>query len=375
MGRSAHPTSPWRHLEISFFAGHWSISFQCFGGGSIATWDRAAGEQLMRNLTGTLTAACINPQIMLRPSLIVSTNSTWITKKNWATHERWRKRQLACFFKSFWKEVPLIISESMQLRNMQVMTGNTNVSIVVGGNGNHQSPQTCVSSSHNVLPTANSKRHAATGRPHTHPDLDLNKLGKKEEKGEEDRGQLGRERASGRENIVTVHTQNHVCLSVFFWKLMFFLKAFNSISGSHNFHNGCQPTFAFSWNFFSQCRMWKWLERPAAKVRRTVWCDVSTILNASKFKYESAWTIQRQIDVTKSKIRWGTKLYFHFSSTCCCQHSPGAAEPWSESSCREGDAEAQRSFRWLAIPTAGAVRAAFWTLTGLRLAGFQISVH
>lgn len=65
------------------------------------------------------------------------------------------------------------------------------------------------------LPTANSKRHAATGRPHTHPDLDL-KLGKKEEKGEEDRGQLGRERVSGRENIVTVHTQNHVCLSVFF---------------------------------------------------------------------------------------------------------------------------------------------------------------
>ena len=156
---------------------------------------------------------------------------------------------------------------------------------------------------------------------------------------------------------------------VFFSKnSCFFLKAFNSISGSHNFHNGCQPTtFAFSWNVFSQCRMWKWLERPAAKMRRTVWCDVSTLFNANKFKYESAWTIQRQIDATKSKIRWGTKFYFHFSSTCCCQHSPGAAEPWSESSCREGDAEAQRSFRWLTIPTAGAVRAVFRTLTGLRV--------
>lgn len=98
---------------------------------------------------------------------------------------------------------------------------------------------------------------------------------------------------------------------------------------------------------------------------RVVWCIND--IECSKFKYESAWTIQRQIDVTKAKIRWGTKLYFHFSSTFCCQHSPGAAEPWSESPCREGDAEAQRSFRWLTIPTAGAVRAVFRTLTGLRV--------
>lgn len=133
MGRSAHPTSLWRHLEISFFAGHWSISFQCFGGGSIATWDRA-GEQLMRNLTGTLTAACINPQIMLRPSLI-STNSTWITEKIELHMSGGESVSLLVSSKPFGRKCP---SHDRYC--------NKNVSIVVGGNGNHQSPQSCVSS-------------------------------------------------------------------------------------------------------------------------------------------------------------------------------------------------------------------------------------
>ncbi len=55
----------------------------------------------------------------------------------------------ACFYlEKLLEEVFLIIGESIQLRNMQVMTGNKNVSIVGDGNGNwnHQSPQTCVSS-------------------------------------------------------------------------------------------------------------------------------------------------------------------------------------------------------------------------------------
>ncbi len=102
--------------------------------------------------------------------------------------------------------------------------------------------------------------------------------------------------------------------------------------------------------------MWKWLERPAAKVRRTLLCDVSMLFNANQ--YESAWRIQRHIDVTKSKIRLRYKVVFRlFVNFLLPWETPGAAQPWSQSSCREGDAEAQRSFRWLTIPTAGAVRA------------------
>ena len=76
MGRSAYPTSPWKTSQVLFLLLH-------FLGALVHQFsDRATGEQLMRNLTGTLTAACINPQIMLRHgSLIVSTNSTWITKE------------------------------------------------------------------------------------------------------------------------------------------------------------------------------------------------------------------------------------------------------------------------------------------------------
>ena len=43
----------------------------------------------------------------------------------------------ACFYlEKLLEEVFLIIGESIQLRNMQVMTGNKNVSIVGDGNGN-----------------------------------------------------------------------------------------------------------------------------------------------------------------------------------------------------------------------------------------------
>lgn len=105
MGRSAHPTSPWRHLEISFFAGHWSISFQCFGA-SIAT--RPENVQQVSNWWGTsqelwqqlvsIRRSCWGAvwfqQIL--PESLKKLSYTWAVEK----------RQLACFFKTFWKEVP-----------------------------------------------------------------------------------------------------------------------------------------------------------------------------------------------------------------------------------------------------------------------------